>query len=369
MKLWSVKYGIVRILLTGVLLLSAGTIAAQSFSGRVVYSEGSAELYRAGERLDQGQLNPGTAIEARDLVVTQANGLVQIELTYPGGDAAMVTVQPESSFTFEVDDANGGEVEASVQYGSTAFQVDRSSRDDRFRVRTRTAAMGVRGTEFSVDIAVDGSVLVACSVGSVAVSGDESREYRAEPGSVVEAIADGELRSESVAVDALDTFRTEWSDVREGIFRRGAPAFIRGYARRYLQLEPQFREAHRALAEQRRLLENSTSGESSLGSSMRAQTEASPAAMEMRALLPRFEEVFSQLVVLSRYHADGVGRGSITDDLSSSEFFRQFNSALIPHRSRLSDTYYLLRLFSELQASSGPGGMPESSFPGGNRPF
>lgn len=346
----------------GVLLLIGSPLYANAFSGRIVYVEGTVSLFRSGSEVADTGI--GSPVHPEDMLITGSNGFIELEIQYPDSSSARITIDPESSFRFS-SDSGSSDVTVTAQYGSMDFKVNRRGRETAFNVRARGAAMGVRGTEFDILVAPDDSVLITCVSGSVEVASDQGPRSVARPGMVVEWLSDDGVQPQEVAVDALDNFRDDWLSLRESIFRRGAPVFIQGYSRRYKEAKPKFEEAYRNLAGHRSLLEQATNqqNQQGMGATVQARTRVSPAAVQMRSILPVFDEVFGQLVVLRRYHAEGIGHTDISDSQNSHEFFREFQSELRSVRQQLSEAYYLMDLFSRLEV------MPGSGIPDSQRPF
>ena len=290
----------VRRLSTAVLLFllaAAGAFAAPP-AAEIVYLEGEVDIRRDGEMIDAYKVDIGFIIEEFDMVETGSDGFVEFSLRSAGGGAT-VTVQPDTSFYFEgVETEERRETEFATMAGSMAYKVKKMTGGEAFRVRTESAVMGVRGTNFDVTISPEGSVLVACEEGKVEVT-DERKggSYYSQPGQVVEQLTEQGMQTQRVAPGELDSFRSEWISIREEVFKRGAPTFIKSYAKRYLRYLPKFQEAYMELEANRDVLErfegDSTPG--SLGTIFQAKSKVSPAVVKMRSILPMFEHVLFRL--------------------------------------------------------------------------
>ncbi len=363
------------------LLLVCGFVPAlaEEVRGEIVYIEGAVDVYRDGAKLDWRAVDIGTFLEPYDMVETGQDGFVEISLSQAAGGTT-VTVEPDTSFYFDVNEVDGPKkTEFAVMAGSMAFRVKKLSGNEAFQVRTESVAMGVRGTEFRVAIAPEGSVLCTTKEGLVECKTDDRARAFSKPGQVVEKITEQSLSITQVSLEQLDQFQNSWIDEREEVFKRGAHTFIKGYGLQYIKVRPRFMQAFAELKRiepQLRQVER-TGGMGSTGQLFKLKGQVSPAVVKMRSILPMFEHVFFRLQSLSDYHAMGYGQGMINRNTSTADFFSDFNSMEMGMKRRLSETYYLLRLFQQLHELTGggpsfmdspfgeEGGMPQGNVPEG----
>jgi len=369
-----------RFLVTGVFLLmfcSVLPVMANEVVGEIVYIEGSVDIFRDGDKLSWRQVDIGSFIEEFDMVQTGDDGYVEISLAH-AGSGAMVTVQPETSFYFDLEDVEGPKkTEFAIMAGSMAFRVQKLTGNEAFQVRTESVAMGVRGTNFKIIVAPEGSVLCTCDEGLVECKTEDGQQAYSKPGQVVQKITEKSLETAEISPGQLDDYSAEWLSIREDVFKRGANTFIKGYGRRYIQMRPMFMQAYSNLKAVEPLLRRVEGMDSpgNLGTLFQIKREVSPSVVKMRSILPLFENAFFRLVKLSEYHQLGYGRGMIDSSTSTDGFFGQFDSLELEMKQRLSHTYYLLRLYQKLHALTGGGpsildspfeggsGMPKSNFP------
>lgn len=370
------------VFVTGLLLLFCAGIAplaANDVVGEIVYLEGTIDIFRDGNKLDWRDVDIGAVVEEFDMVETGADGYVEIALSNRRGGNSVI-VHPDTSFYFDVEEVKGeSKTEFAVMTGAMAFRVKKLSGNEAFTVRTESVAMGVRGTQFKVTIAPEGSVLTTCDEGAVECSTEEGGLSMAKPGQVVQKISERELAAERVSPDRLDAFQREWFSAREDVFKSGAATFIKGYGARYIDLQPKFLEAYanlRSVEPQLRRLEG-INDSGSMGTFFQIKGQVSSAVVKMRSILPLFENTFFRLEQLSGYHAQGYGRGMIDSNTSTGEFFAGFDSQSYEMKQRLSHSYYLLRLYQKLHELTGGGpsfmdapfdggsGMPQGNLPEG----
>lgn len=351
---------------------------AEQVVGEIVYIEGRVDVFRDGRQLGRGRVDIGSFIEEYDMVETGEDGYVEIVLSN-SSSGSEVRVLPGTSFYFDLDDVEGPKkTEFAMMTGSMAFRVKKLSGNEEYRVRTESVAMGVRGTNFQVTVAPEGSVLTVCDEGAVECTTEEGEQALSKPGQVVEKSSEEAMQTEQVDPAELEDYRRNWLESREEVFKRGAHIFIKAYGARYVKLRPRFLQAYSELRRVESLLREveRQQGSGNLGRLFQIKTKVSPAVVKMRSILPLFENAFFRLTVLAEYHEMGYGEGMIDSSTSSTEFFGQFNNFSYEMRQRLSHTYYLLRLFQKLHgltgggpsfmdAPFGGGGMPESNMPEG----
>lgn len=345
--------------------LGAGAVLAQEF-GRIVYIEGTVDLFQEGE---EAYADIGTSIYAGDLIRTGLNGYVELEIN----TGPTTVVVSEDTALYVKPQTGRGRTQTSFQLlrGDLDFVVNRLVGDESVSVDTGTVVLGVRGTEFQVRTSPDDSVAVGVTEGRVAVD-REQEQVIADAGTAVESVNRGRLNSREVPPEDMPEFLAGWQQARMEAFRAGAETFITAYGRRYLDQYPRFMDAYRALAPYEEEMRE-TAGDTGMrgrGDRFRLRAEVSGPAVQVRSILPLFENTFYRLEELARYHAEGLGRTGINNRLSSAEFFRTFNSRTATTERQLAEARYLLELYRELEQGT-MGGLPSGESPfgsGGIRP-
>src|SRR4030042_972771 len=111
--------------------------------------------------------------------------------------------------------------------GTLACKVDKLSGSE-VQVKTKSAAMGVRGTEFEVTTAPTEDLLVTCEEGEVVCTRD-GEEESVKPGNVIELLAEeGKFRRLPVTKAELEKYRENWFVKRIEVFRHVAPKIVKG---------------------------------------------------------------------------------------------------------------------------------------------
>ena len=336
--------------------LSAITAIGAQELGRITYIEGDVQLVRDGEQRDAFDIPLGEPILEFDVIHTGFDGYVEVELSEP--TRSTVRVRENSAYYVQRSTTHRG-VTVQLTLLSGAAEIAAHAIDDgsALQVQTRSAILGVRGTEFDVLTAPDEATLLGVRDGTVVVivGGDE---IAAEAGAAVEALPDGRTQTQTVPGGDFERYYARWTETRLQAFRSGAPTFVRAYARRYQDTKPTFMEAYERLVVFReRLREVEAHGGGPLGDQMRLRAEIGPALIAMRSIFPLFEDTVYRLRELRRFHDQGIGRTQI-DGSDSERFFREFAAEEAEVTTKLAEVRSIFRMYRAIEAR-GLAGFPE----------
>lgn len=134
---------------TALLILGMAASALAADAGRIKSARGSAWIERAGTRLPA---TVGAAVRPEDVVVTGADGALGITLA----DDSRLSIGPDTTLAIErfaFDPVtHEGRHEVFLRRGTLAAVSGKVARHspDAMKVRTPSAVLGVRGTEFVV---------------------------------------------------------------------------------------------------------------------------------------------------------------------------------------------------------------------------
>jgi hypothetical protein len=135
--------------LAALLLAAAPAIAADA--GLIKVAKGDVYVERAGSRMPAAV---GTSVRASDVIVTGRDGSAGITFT----DNSLVSVGPNSVFAidkYRFDTTTyAGEFEGNLRQGKLAAVSGKMVKQspESMKIRTPSAVMGVRGTEFIVQV-------------------------------------------------------------------------------------------------------------------------------------------------------------------------------------------------------------------------
>jgi hypothetical protein len=119
--------------------------------GQVKVSKGAVEIQRGAAKIPAAV---GTGLQAADVVVTGADGSAGITFT----DNSLVSVGPNSVFAIDKysfdSTTHAGEFEGNLKQGRLAAVSGKMVKQspESMKIRTPSAIMGVRGTEFVVQV-------------------------------------------------------------------------------------------------------------------------------------------------------------------------------------------------------------------------
>lgn len=128
----------------------AGTALAADI-GLIKVAKGSVEIQRGAAKIP---VSVGTGLQAADVLVTGADGSAGITFT----DNSLVSIGPNSVFAIEKyqfdTTTHAGEFQGNLKQGRLAAVSGKMVKQspDSMKIRTPSAIMGVRGTEFVVQV-------------------------------------------------------------------------------------------------------------------------------------------------------------------------------------------------------------------------
>ena len=136
-------------IMAAVLAVAAPAMAADV--GLIKVSKGDVRIERAGAKVPAAV---GAAVQPSDVIVTGTDGLAGITFT----DNSLVSLGPNSVFSIDKyrfdSTTHQGEFESSLTRGRLAAISGKMVKQspEAMKVRTPSAIMGVRGTEFIVQV-------------------------------------------------------------------------------------------------------------------------------------------------------------------------------------------------------------------------
>ncbi len=347
-----------RALFVALVILLALSFSLPLYSqtvGKIDYLEGIVDIHRDGEVVELFPEDIGYSLDASDTIQTGDDGLVDFSLSTLQRRGTTIHVGSDTTFRVESSMENGASrTRLEVLTGNISLKVAKLTGNESLTVRTESAAMGVRGTQFEVVTSPDGGVLVLCDEGRVSCQDLNRQEVMAYPGQAVEKVPGDAVASLDVDPDDFDEYRAAWKKERLEIFRSGAPVFLKAYIQQFQRIDPRFEAAVAKLRPFEERLKRYTSGEVTLGRGdfMRFRSEISSPIGEMRSVLPFYRQTFFRLQELNRYVVrDGLGREVQVGDVTASSFFRNFAARFEQRRKELARVEYWFKLYRDLAGS------------------
>jgi hypothetical protein len=134
-----------------VALIALATLAQAADIGRIKVAHGTVTIQRAGTSIPA---SVGMPVQASDVIATGSDGSVGITMT----DNSLLSAGPNSVLAldrYDFDDVTSeGHFDTSLRKGTLAVVSGRLAQQspDAMKVRTPSAVLGVRGTEFVVSV-------------------------------------------------------------------------------------------------------------------------------------------------------------------------------------------------------------------------
>jgi len=359
-----------RTILALLLAAAAFPLAADEAIGKIVDLEGPVEIVRDEETLDAKKVKAGFALENFDLLVTGADGQVELQITSPKSPPTTVKVAPRTRFSLEIGKAGSKQqTTVGLMIGSVTMKCAQLGGSQSVKVQTDTAVMGVRGTAFTVTAAASGDLLVDCDEGEVECTDEDGNTERVVPGEVIEKLFEQRFQRLPVAISSLAQFRRNWNTDRISALKANALKAITGFARRYTILLIRFSADFARLQAVQRTIDRWRAEDRAgrIGTRTEAMSqlkELGPVLKDVRQTLFLLQPVYLRLLELREYHDAGFGRGIIRYDDRTSETTTQFFLRLEQDRRDLERKMARVRLVARLYALRNEGRIPWGGFGG-----
>ncbi len=307
-------------------------------------------MVRDGENVDDVAI--GQDVQAFDTLKTGDNAQAEIDISTPRLPRMTIKMSANTQFSVEVATGSNGGQESTVGIlgGQIALKVAKLSASQSVKVRTDYAAMGVRGTDFTVTAPETGDVLVTCDEGEVQVTDDQGQSLSAVPGTVVEKQPGAVYRARPVAAAGLEQFRAQWRGEREQFLRANALRIIRANAALYRDLSRQFNALHQELNRNQDIMRKWSFEDRGgrIGSRLEVARERRTMGallVRLRAVAFRLGRVAFRLERLQALHDRGVGVGNLEDGTTTAVFFAQIQRERQDMARKLALTRYLTKQF------------------------
>ena len=345
------------------------TASADSALGTISYMEGAVEVTRDGDFLSPRTVDIGLVIREFDTVETGEDAYVEVEMSAPAA-GSLVKVHPGTAFYFEGTSRESSRFRTTFQLlrGALRLKVGRLASGESFNVQTDTAVMAVRGTEFTVDMAADRSILVGVPEGRVNIRSG-TRSVDAEPGVVAFVDERSMLSAATVEPEDIDLYRQYWRNLRLDALKINAGLSIQQYARQWEHVHPRLETAMEELVSEEEIFRrwaavaDGTQDSPGLATAIRDKRELSRAFLELRATLPMAERTFQTLVGLEQAYRDGYAQGSFQagEYADAAAFYQAFHPNKSRIRRMLSLSRRMVRLYRFIDRATGA--FPDSSGP------
>jgi len=329
--------------------------AVQRQLGEIVYAEGSVTIQRAGAPAERADI--GSIVRAYDVLVTGPKSRAEVDLGSGSSGGASVKLAANTAFYFDTKELSDAQRKTVLQLlsGALAIKVDRLA-NGTFQVGTDEAVLGVRGTVFIVDTVPDGSLLVTCESGAVAVT-EGGQTTTAKPGGVVELTEAGGLKLLAVQPENLASYRGTWTTAAYKSFAPRALTYTSTYAAALDAGRPAFDAAYARLKAQKPALDAwrtaRASGKEPRFTDWIAEKKAvSGVLFDCLKALFALERPYYRLVELKTLHDAGTGVGALKDGRTSAAYYSGFTASNANLALGMAGVREALLLFSWASAGS-----------------
>lgn len=164
-------------LLPGLLLVSGVLLAATQY-GEAIIEQGSMTVLREGQTLTFDQVNRAVPVNEGDLIRVRPESVVQLK----SRENATITLGSNAVFQVKPWRAKGKTGFLRALFGRFRASVATLTGGEQFNVRTATATIGVKGTEFFWQTNNRGGSLVGVTESNVGLQGQVGPEQGLGPG-------------------------------------------------------------------------------------------------------------------------------------------------------------------------------------------
>jgi hypothetical protein len=297
-----------RILLLPAMLFAVLAPLAAEPIGKIVYLAGTVEIVRDEDTLAAKTVREGFALENFDLLLTGGDGEIELLVSTPAVPATTIRVGPRTQFSLEIGKV-GAKQQTTIDLvaGSVALKCAKLTGSQAVKVLTEGAAMGVRGTSFTVNAPESGDLLVTCDEGEVELTADDGSTLSAVAGEAVERRRGAKLARIALAGVALGQARQAWLAERTAAWQRDPLTYLRLFAAVYdLQLG-RFNRKFDQVVKSRKDIFDAWRQESRAGivgrliAALKEGAQLKKDVRELRAALFRLERTFVRLDRLRDY--------------------------------------------------------------------
>jgi hypothetical protein len=302
-------------------------------------------------------LDIGDVVYVYDVVMTGPASLAQVDIGSgrPGG--AFIRLSENTAFYFDSKELSAEQRRTVLQIlsGSIAVKVERLAGGS-FSAVSDSAVLGVRGTEFIIDTIPDGSILVTCIEGAVAVQGPEGQTATAQPGRAVAGRGTG-LVATAVGLPELAQFRSGWRRDNFAEFAVQAVSYSSAYAATLDGNRGAFDAALARLRSQEAILQlwrdaKATGREPRFTEWITEKKTVGAVLFDSLKALFLLERPYYRLLELKSLHDAGTGIGVLQDGRSTTAFFNQFDARYGSLADGMASVREALLLFSWASAGS-----------------
>ena len=306
-------------------------------------------MERDGAPVDSVEI--GQDLQNFDVVKTGSDGLAELDIAAGQSPHMTVKISSDTQFSLELSTLDGKQqTTIGIMGGSIALKVAKLGAAQQVTVKTDSAAMGVRGTDFTVSSPPTGDVLITCDEGEVVCTDDAGKELHAIPGTVVEKRPSELFRTVPVAATDLDAYRTQWGAERTQFLQANALRIIqmnvRLYERLTRELDASTAELLRSQAIIRKWADEDRQGRMGERRQLvRERRAIGGLLVRLRRTQFQLERVAFRIARLQAVHARGFGVGTLDGGVTTAQFFARFQSERRDVEGKLAQARFVTKMY------------------------
>jgi len=332
------------------------TVIPFAFAGKVIgqitFLTGKVTLVRNGEPLPMAQLKIGTPIEDFDLIRTGPNGKLDLIIRTPQNQQIQLAIQSNTVFSIETNKltANTSRTTFEMMSGTLSCKVDKLAGNE-VQVKTKSAAMGVKGTNFKVSTVASDDILVTCDEGRVLCRDEEGKEYYAEPGFAVESLSEEQQFQQIKITDGdLETFRLKWVSQRLNVFKANAARVLFQFSSLFQKYYNELVTIYNELKKKRGIfdkwMDEDRHGEiAPLADLIKEKRAVAGLLLRAKGKLYMFDRIYFRILEIESYYNEGIGRETYRS-FSPQKFFADLATKKFQIENMIYVIRYLFKLFA-----------------------
>ena len=343
---------IVFLFLIPVPLICAGNLT----TGELVYFEGELSVQSGNDLITEDDIEIGQIIEEYDLVSTGSDGYAEILVNSSVSEKIILKLEPGSNLYFTLDKKSGGDkFSIKMLSGSIFAKVNKLIGNGEMDISSKSAVMGIRGTELYITTAPDGSLLVTCPEGNVSCKSGGAEVY-AGNGNAAEMLYGRPAKTISVSDDIAERYRKEWAAERERIFRSMSFSIIKPSAIQYEELYNDFEKNYKELKKFKKIISKYLEKDKTVTASeaVKDKISISPSVLRMRGIFFRFEQQFYRIKELKKYYDEDPVKGKVRKKYTIADFMKDYSKNYNDVEKELLFARAAFKAFL-IMSSSGPG--------------
>jgi len=348
------------------LILCAITISAAAEPQRLILRirehSGKVRLFRDGTILESLDISKDTDFGKYDLLETEAEGAVKIEIFSQAALGAEMLIGENTACYFDTESKGGKQsITLYLFTGQIHWTAKKMTDMGEITIQTEFLSSTLTGTDIVYTSSPDGSVLALCRDGKVLCINKRGSTLSAVPGNAIEQVRSGQLRSIPIELTDFERFIQEWRYQKLEAFKTVSLKNMKTSAVGYIEDLDRFNTAYVELMKYRDIFKRwsgiqKTDNLQAKDFAVRDKITTSPAVFKMRNVLSSFERTFYRILDFRNFYYDEkMEEGMIWPGYSTNDFFSEFTRHKADISWKMAQVRYILKLYAAMSWETSPG--------------